>query len=500
MALTEQQRDILRHPIRWFNSAKEEEVPRRELLGILFATLGQSAMYGMAGANWFFHFCTNVLMLDPKIVGAMTGVFPIYDAVVDPVVGVAIDSHQFKDGRKLVPWIRNLAPFAAVMALLLFVNWSFQSVGLKALYCILVYLIWDTLNSFLTTSLSGVSAAISPHSLQRARAVQWQDIGLTIGSFFPELLLPMLSVNQDTGKAAFGMSQQQIYLLFGFIMCFAGGLLYLSATSVTERVRNINSSTEKNPFKKFAVLRHNHILLLFVLFDIVRASAPFISEGFVYQQVSYPWFGGTIKAGTLVTVLMILAGLPGMGLKFVATKIIEKVGSMKKVLIIAVITDIACRVVGWAIGISTIPRLILVFVMEAINNVPWGVFGIAQKALIADSVDYVEWKTGQRTEGVTMSGRNLTVKLASAARRFMMGQTLGWLQYDAKLVSAGVPQGPIFQKWSWAAYKLGVAGGGLLCLIPLMLMKFPDSLRRQVESELAERRAMAQGKVEESGG
>jgi len=493
MALTEKQREIIRHPIRWFNSAENEEIPRRELLGILFATLGQSAMYGMAGANWFFHFCTNVLMLKPEHVGIMTGVFPIFDAAVDPVVGVAIDSHQFKDGRKLVPWIRNLAPFAAAMALLLFVNWNFESVGLKALYCIFVYLIWDTLNSFLTTSLSGLTAAISPHSLQRARAVQWQDIGLTIGSFFPELLLPMLSVNQETGKAAFGMSQQGVYLLFGVIMCFAGGMLYLSATGVTERVRNINSSAEKNPFKKFAILRHNNILLLFVLFDIFRAAAPFISEGFVYQQVSYPWFGGTIKAGTLVTILMILAGLPGTGLKLFATKVIEKVGSMKKVLIIAVITDIICRVVGWAIGISTIPRLILVFVVEAVNNIPWGVFGIAQKAMIADSVDYVEWKTGERTEGVTMSARNLTVKLASAARRFMMGQTLGWLRYDAELVAQGVQQGPIFQQWSWAAYKLGVAGGGLFCLIPLLLMRYPDSLKAQVEGELAERRAMAAG-------
>ncbi|MCL1952376.1 MAG: MFS transporter [Oscillospiraceae bacterium] len=490
MALSEQQKDILRHPVRWFKSHGPEEIPRKELLGILLATVGQSSMFGMAGANWFFHFCTNVLMLDPRIVGVMTGVFPLYDAVVDPVVGVAIDSHQFRDGRKLVPWIRSLAPFAAVTALLLFVSWGFQSVALKALYCIAVYLVWDTLNSFLTTSLSGVTAAISPHSMQRARAVQWQDIGLTIGSFFPELLLPMLSVNQETGKAAFGMSQRQVYLLFGFIMCFAGGLLYLSATGVTERVRNISSGAEKNPFKKFAVLRHNHILLLFVLFDLLRNAAPFISEGFVYQQVSYPWFGGTIKAGTLVTVLVIFAGLPGTGLKFAATKVIEKVGSMKRVLVIAVVTDIACRVAGWAIGIGTIPRLILVFVIEAVNNIPWGVFGIAQKALIADSVDYVEWKTGERTEGVTMSARNLTVKLASAARRFMMGQTLGWLRYDAELVSAGVPQGPIFQKWSWAAYKLGVAGGGLLCLIPLLLLKYPDALKRQVESDLAERRAI----------
>ena len=495
MALTEQQKDVIRHPVRWFMNHGPEEIPRKELAGILFATLGQSAMFGMAGANWFFHFCTNVLMIRPETVGMMTGIVPFFDAAIDPVVGVAIDSVKFKDGRKLVPWIRNFAPFAAVMALLLFVNWNIQSVGLKVFYCVAVYLIWDTLNSFLNTSLMGLTAAISPHSSQRARSVQWMDIGVLIGSFFPELLLPALSVNQETGRGMLGMTQQQIYLLFGAIMCLGGGLLYLSAIGVKERVRSMDSSGTRNPFKKFAILRHNHILLLFVLFDLFRAASPFVNEVFVYQQMSYPWFGGrTISAGALVTVLLILAGLPGASLKLVATKIIDKVGSMKRVLIIAVITDIVARVIAWAFGISTIPRLIMVFVMDAINNIPWGVFGIAQKAMIADSVDYVEWKTGKRTEGVTMSARNLTIKLASGVRRFMIGQSLGFLQYDASLVAKGIAQNAHFNKWVWPTYKLGVACGGLFSLIPLILMKYPDSLKQQVESELAERRAMAQEK------
>ena len=496
MALTDQQREIVRHPIQWFNSHKEEEIPRKELLGILLATLGQSAMFGMAGANWFFHFCTNVLMLDPKIVGIMTGTFPVFDAVVDPVVGVAIDRHQFKDGRKLVPWVRFLAIPAAIVSVMLFVNWNIPGSGYKAVYCIGVYLIWDTLYSFLNTSLLGLTAAISPHSDQRVRAVQFLDIGVLIGAFFPELLNPFLSGTE--GNGSFGLNQQQIYLLFAVIMCGAGGLLFMSAAGTKERVTATQSVT-KNPFVLiFNALRHNKILLLLVIVDLVRASSPYVSEPYVFQQVFYKVGDKTVSAAALMTVFMILAGLPGASLKLFAKKVIDRVGSYKRVLVLAAITDVVTRAVACAIGIGSIPRLVLVYVCETISNIPWGVYGIAQRALISDSVDYVEWKTGQRTEGITMSTRTLAGKLGAGLRRLVMGFCLDFIQYSGENVKLGLPQSARTQKWAWPIYKLGTACGALVSLIPLLLINYPDSLKLQVETELAQRRAAAKANGEKA--
>ena len=496
MALSEQQKDVLRHPVRWFMNHGPEEIPRKELAGITAATVGQSAMFGMAGANWFFHFCTNVLMLKDKTVGQMTGAITVLDAVIDPVVGVAIDRHQFKDGRKLTPWLRNLAPFTAVAAFLLFVNWNFAGTALKVAYCVAIFLAWDVLHSFMNTSLLGMTAAISPHSAQRARAVQWLDIGVLIGSFFPELLNPFLSGTE--GNGSFGLSQQQIYLLFAAIMCLGGGFLFMAGAGTKERVRAMPGARQ-NPFVQiFNVLRHNHILLLFVIVDLVRAASPYVSEPYVFQQVFYKVGDKTIPAAALMTIFMILAGLPGASLKLVATKICDRVGGMKRVLVIAAVTDIVTRLLATLIGIGSIPRLILVYVCETFSNIPWGVYGIAQKAMITDSVDYVEWKTGQRTEGITMSTRNLTGKVGAGLRRLVMGYCLNFLQYKPENVELGLPQNAHYQKWVWPTYKLGIAFGALLSLIPLLLMKYPDSLKRQVESELAERRAMAEGKAEEA--
>jgi len=488
MALSEQQKDVLRHPVKWFKTHGEDEIPRKELSSMLFGTMGQVVMFGMAG-NWFFHFCTNVLKIDPRAVGQMTGAVAAFDAMVDPVAGTVIDSHQFKDGRKLVPWIRNLAPPCALLSFLLFVNWNFQNTALKIAYCVAIYLIWDTLHSFLNTSLMGMTAAISPFSSQRARTAQWMDIGQMIGFFMPELLMPMLS---DGG--AFGMTQQRVYLIFAVILCLGGGFLMLSATGLKERVTAIQGS-RSNPFKMiFNVLRHNHILLLLLLMDLIRCASPNINMIYVFQQVNYQWGGRVISGAALVTILTVLAGLPGAALKLVAVKVADKMGGMKRVMIIATLTDVACRVITFFIGYNTMTKIILVYVFETIVQIPWNLYGIAQRALLGDSVDFVEWKTGQRTEGITMSARNLSMKLGGGLRRFIMGYTLDWLQYDASLVELKLPQNAHFQRNVWGVFKLGIGAGAFLSLIPLVLMKYPDTLKAQVESELAERRAMAEGK------
>jgi len=483
MALSEQQKEVIRHPIRWFKSHGPEEIPRKELFSFALGTVGQMQMFGMAGGNWFFIFCNNVLMLKDTTVGKMTAAVTIADAFIDPMVGVAIDSHRFKDGRRLIPWIRHLAPFTAVMAFLLFVNWNLPGTVSKVVYCVGIFLLWDILYSFQNTSLMGMTAAISPHSMQRARSVQWMDIGVMIGEFPPQLLLSMLG-----GGDRFGLNMQQMYLLFAVIMCLGGGLTTLFASNTTERIRAVQAA-RKNPFAQiYNVLRHNRILLLFVIVDLLRAASPSVGEFYVYRDLFYNVGGREIAAVDLVLLLTVLVGLPGAFLKLGATKIAQRVGGMKNVMIIGAAADVVTRVVGFAFGIKTLPRFLLMYVAEMFSNIPWNLYTIAQRSLVSDSVDYVEWKTGQRTEGVTMSTRNLTAKLGVGLRRLSMGYSLNFLQHRP----GSAVQNAHYNKWVWPVYKLGTGCGMALALIPLLMIRYPDSLRRQVESDLAQRRAMAE--------
>jgi len=497
MALTQSQRGALRHPVRWlFNGEIDgpEEIPRKELTKFSLGLMGQNQLCGMAGSNWLFHFCTNVLMLDPVTVGKMIGAVSFFDALNDPVVGAMIDNYRFKDGRKLLPWIKITSPFIAVLAFLLFFNWNLPGAGARVIYCVVIYVLWDILYSFQDSALWGITAVISPSSAQRARATQWADIGALLGGLLPQLLLPMLS-----GNGAFGLSQQQVYLLFAAVLCLGGGFQVMTALGVTERVRALPGEEKaqggfgsvRSLFRNLGVLRHNYVLLLFLASEVLKNCAPNVGDAYIFQQMTYKVGGSDVPAPVLMIVVGALTMLPGTLLKPFAVKIAARVGGMKRVLLIGCLAGIASRLLRFAVGIKTLPMFVLNFVIAGIEMLPGSITNIAQRAMISDSVEYVEWKTGHRTEGITMSVKNLMSKSAWSIQRYIQGLCLGFLQYNAKNVELGRPQNAHFHQWVWPIYMLGPVMGLVLQLVPLLLLKYPDSLKAQVEDEMARRRALA---------
>ena len=503
MALSEQQKQAIRHPFRWFFSSETnhpDEVPRKEMSFFALGLMGQNEVYNMAGTHWWIHFCTNVLKLDPLTVGKMTGAVTLFDAFNDPVAGALIDRFRFKDGRKLLPWIKYTSPFVGILAFLLFINWNISTPTRTLVYCTVIYLLWDVVYSFQDVALWGVTATISPNSGQRARATQWADVGATLSISITSMLMPLLS-----GDGAFGFSQQQIYFVFAMFMCLGGGFQSMFATLTTERVRSLpeeeltedGEKKKKSIFQGIGLLRHNHVLLLFLLSEVMRNFSPYVNDIYMFQQLSFNFMGKDVPAPVILTIVGSVIGPLGILPKFFATKIADRVGGMKRVLIIGSVAGLITKVIQFAVGIKTLPMFVLTLVLDLLFQLPQSIYMIAQRTMISDSVEYVEWKTGQRTEGVTMSIRNLTSKAASAAQRLVQGYCLKFLQYNASAVEMNRPQNAHYLKWIWPIYRLGPALGIVFALIPLLLIRYPDSLKRQVETEMAERRALS-GEMEEA--
>ncbi|MCL2299249.1 MAG: MFS transporter, partial [Firmicutes bacterium] len=333
-----------------------------------------------------------------------------------------------------------------------------------------------------------------PRSDQRARASQYADIGSMLGGLLPALTMPMLS-----GGGAFGLNQQQVYLMFAVVLCLGGGFQSLFAMGMNERVRSLpapgggkKAHVLGDLWQNLADLRHNHIILLLLASEVLSALAPNVTDIYIYQQLSYQIGGRTISAGLLVTIFSAAALLPGGVLKFFATKIAARVGGMKRIIVIARIASVVTGVLGFLVGIKSVWALALVQLIDGFSNLPGSLNSIAWRALVGDSVDYVEWKIGKRTEGITMSVRNLMAKLGNALKRLIQGYTLKFLQFDAALVPKGLPQNAHFRRWIWPAFRLGPVLGMVLSLVPLLLLKYPESLRHQVEEEMAQRRALAE--------
>ena len=160
--------------------------------------------------------------------------------------------------------------------------------------------------------------------------------------------------------------------------------------------------------------------------------------------------------------------------------------SMKKILIIAQISAVALRIVSFFVGFKSIWRMLIVILLMGLQSIPASMMNIAHRSLMSDSIDYVEYTTGRRTEGITFSMQNFATKIGDAVALLINGQILKYVKYNERI--AMTAQNAVFMKWQWPLFILGPAVGAILYLIVIAFVKDDREQQRMIETELKKRR------------
>lgn len=468
--------------------AEEGCVPNRELLAYSAALTGQNMAYVFV-SQWLFYFCTNILRISPARVGFLTGFTRIWDAINDPIVGAIVDRRKCKDGNKLHPYLGKLPLAIGALTALMFVDFGVgETAALVILLC--VYIAWDVTYSFQDVALWGMMSLISPLPHERSRVSQWLNIGVG-AAWGVTSLVPLIM----GAREAIGISEKTLFLLFGIVFGFGGECLSILASKTKERVAYVENRREQSLLQDLALLRHNKILILLLLAQILNFLNGAVPQIYFFQYCVSVQVGGTTLNGETVQFYYgILVSVLSAVSMFFAVKLSDKIGGMRNIVILAQLMNIVFRVAAYFVGFQTLPQMLLVVLLISISSVPVNMVGIAQRSILCDAVDYVEWKTGKRTEGISNSLQNLTNKLTDALKLMTSGLVLTALGFNADLGNAGQPE--IFYRAQWPLFMLLPALGSALYLIPFLCIRYSKEQKARVERELAERRAAAQGEDE----
>lgn len=464
--------------------AQEGYVPNRELFLYSTALAGQNATYNLVN-QWIFYFCTNVLHIDSGHVGVITSVSRVWDACNDPIVGMLIDRRKHAPGQKLHPYLGKLPVVIGLLTFLMFVNFGLPERGSIAIFLI-VYFAWDMVYSFQDTALWGTMSLISPHSEERGRVSQWLNIGVGIGGGSVGAI-PMLMGIFNNLKLSEGWQ----FVIYGAVFGLGGELLSAFAAKTRERVEFEEPKEKTGMLRELASLRHNGMLLLLMLAQVVSFVGGAIPWIYFFKYcVSLNVAGRVISGETLQTVYGLLSGILGTFSVLFSAKIAGRVGGMRNVILIAKFFDITMRVLAYFVGYQTVGQLAVVLVLMNISSFFNNLVGIAQRSLLCDAVDYAEWKTGKRTEGISFSLQNLTNKLLDSLKLFFCGVVLDRLAFDGSLSVPDMQKAsPAFIRAQWPIFMLLPALGSLFYLIPFLFIRYPASKKAQVEAELAARHA-----------
>lgn len=462
-------------------------VPRREGLRFGIGVAGQNISCVFV-SGWFYYFCTDVAHYNLKVIAVVLTIAKIWDAVNDPLMGMIIDSRRFKNGEKFRPWLKIAPIIVGVMAALMFLKpiGADRSLYYQGVYILLIYLLYDMSFTVQDVSMWGMTSVMSPKSEERGMIAQWGRIGAQVGAWIPGLMTVILSVANKIG-----IPENILFGVLGVAFGFGGMLLSTSSAGTKERVRSVPEKDKSFLKDNLKLLFGNKMVMLILIGCVLSGLSLTVPQIYFFKyKVTVDIFGHQLDGIGFSFIYGIVTGLPGTLSMLFAHKFAKKVGGMKNIMILSCLCVIIVRVLGFLVGYEN-NRILIVMLIIAIGSIPGGMNGIAMTSLFGDSIDYMEWKTGKRAEAITFSVQTFCYKITGAISTGMTTVILMLLHYSAQDYEAGLPLSPEFDKWIWPLFILGPIVGSLLNLIPLLFIKYPDSLKAQVEADLKRRREQA---------
>ncbi|NLB36142.1 MAG: hypothetical protein GX824_02385 [Clostridiales bacterium] len=455
-------------------------VPNSELFGYSAGLAGQNMTYNYI-TNWLRYFCINILHIDELKVGRIFFISYFWDAVNDPVIGAIVDRRRHKNGEKLRPYLIQLPPIIGALSAIIFLKVNFGENG-NLLYILLIYLVWDFFYSVQDVALWGMVALSSPLSQERSKVAQWATIGAGLGGVFVRAFQTLRSML--TNK--YGFDDFQVFIIFALIFGLGGEIISMWSHMLHESVKS--EKPTDSIIKSITILKYNKTLLIISLARLLQSVSPFVQQSYFFENLVSYQLGNSIINGQNAEVLFgIFSGIPGVFAVFFATKIAKKIGGMKKILILSQIMGITLRIAAYFVGYQSIPRMIVVAFFISLANIPGMMMDIAHRSLTSDSIDYVEWKTGLRTEGISFSVQNFISKMKSGVSSLIEGIILDKLKYDSVARALHLKQNPTFLKWQWPIFIVGPVVGAVLYLVTIFFVEDNNEKRDYIENELRKR-------------
>lgn len=415
----------------------------------------------------------------------------IFDALNDPIMGSIVDRTRTKWG-KCRPYMKWMAFPIAIMTAICFLPWYPQSDGGFAAISVM-YVVWGMIYTVADVPYWGLSTAMSNDTYRRGNLLTIARLFCTAGAGIVTVITPIITDNMTKGldPVAKGEMLKWIYFVIAIVCCvIAVPLFFLGFKNTTER----NISTENPPSlgHNLKLLFKNKPLMLIVLSGIGGAARMlFTYTGGLYfakyimdKESMYLLFTMAIVPGGLVASLLVPWCTKKFGKRntYIWSHIVGGVA-----MLIAFIVGIACDRGAYTSTATTVVLLIAL----VIAGIPSGFGNIVTYAMIGDTVEYLELKTGERAEGICFAMQTLINKIGMA-----VGAFVGVLAYYMAGVAANdassVP--PEGKDTMWFMLVGIAAISFFLTVIPLFFYKFNEKQQQEAKAEI-EARKRANGEL-----
>lgn len=367
----------------------------KEILGHALGGVGQNTIYAL-WSGFITAFYTDVFGMNPAV---MAGIFlfaRIWDGFNDPLMGIIADRSKSRFGRYRC-WLLRMPPVVAVCLVL---NFTVPNLGTggNIVYAAVTYILMGMAFTSIDIPYWSLPAVMAGDSEERTKIFATATLGTNLASTVGNMCIPILLV------ALGGTGSPRAYFITAVIFALIGWALYLTCFGMVRE--HVKASKEKFSFVlAFKSLFTNKPLFCVMITNLVINLAFIMKSTLNYYYATYTL--GNVKLMSLMSFTI----LPSILLGTLAAPLFVKLWGKKKTLLCLMGANLVISCIFYFAGYSVLP---LILVLSAMQVFCVGASFVVMTSMTADTIEYGEWKTGQRNEGVITSTRTLITKVASA--------------------------------------------------------------------------------------
>ncbi len=395
------------------------EISLKEKASFGIGAVGKDMGYWIM-AGYLMVFFTDTVQLSPAYIGFLFLFARIWDAFNDPIMGWIVDNTKSRWG-KFRPWILIGTLLNSAIVLLLF--WdptdTFGPIGVMV-WCGVFYILWGMSYTVMDIPFWSMIPAFSSDSKVRDLMSVIPRTGAMIGGQLTLIFgLPIIAF---LGRGLGGTESDGF---FRFTMLVV--VIFIICEIIC--VRNVREHVQTPLRQKISIkdvlklLGRNDQLVVIIILTIIQQIAQNLVNGTIIYYFRYAiaheeYYSLFMAAGAITQFVAFLI-FPGL---------VQKT-SRRFVYILSAALMAAGYLLMFFLGSKSDSSLVIAAGSYCIASCGVALSLVSTTVMLADTVDYGEYKLGTRSESIVFSMQTMTVKFGNALAGFMSSLTLAIVGY-----------------------------------------------------------------------
>lgn len=464
----------------------------KETLSYAVGRGAQGMNTSMTSSKYINFFITDVLFRkldDPMSIASKIRFFcGIFDAINDPIMGVIVDKTRTKNGQ-MRPYIKWAPLFVSLVMILFFIGSADASPLFNIIYTTVLFVGLDVTYTAFDIPMGALAFSITPSGIERTKLFGVSSIVRSVLGALPQVFVAGAAL-----LPYFKDHTPQAYLTSAIISAI--GIVFLTRfTYKNTRERAEHREDVPSVRECFSLLFKNRPLLMLFLgniFFVICKIAEQVSFYFVADLmfnrkynifIDVVKFPGFLIAGLLVPKIVETLGRKADSKKFYQACCIAAI-ILHSLFAVTCYNGLMNKAAGDSVPLFT---GILVVLFTGLTSIPLEFKNLIQKEMEAETVDYIEWKTGTRVEGIMLSIMSFTGKIENTLSSSIGLAVLGFTGY-IQHTEGSLVQNP---QTNWALFLLTTvvpAVGYLLMLVPMHFYNITGDGHRKMMKDIMQRR------------